>query len=283
MVHVNKLNNQSEFYKNRLSNTELNSSVYFLGNLPGQGEKTLGIIGTRRPTTYGTSVIRSLTEGLVGYPINVISGLAIGIDSLAHKEALRVGLKTTSVIPSDLQNIYPPRHSNLAKQIVSSGGCLLSLHKSLSRPFPSDFHSRNYLLAAICDAIIVIEAAERSGTMITVRFGLEMGKPILSVPGRVGDTLSAGTNRLISEGAIPLLSARDVIDVLGLKPKQQTLFYTEEQLKIIQIVSRGINEINQVQQQSGYNSQDFNSHLTEMELDGVVSIQAGRIYKRGLA
>jgi len=129
----------------------------------------------------------------------------------------------------------------------------------------------------------VIEAAKRSGTMITVRFGLEMGKTVLALPGRIGDVMSYGTNQLIAQGAIPLLSAQDIIEALRLEPKQAALFYDDEQGEIIKILDAGTSEINQVQAKSDYDAQTFNSVLTGMELDGVIRIESGHIYKRGLA
>ena len=282
-MKVNTLNHQDAFYQKRLSGSDITSVIYYSGVLPSSSQKTVGIVGTRRPTPYGVNIVNALTEALSSYKINVISGLAIGIDSIAHRQALTCGLQTTAVIPSNLGDIYPPVHSNLAKQIVDSGGALLTLHENKVRPYPSNFHERNQLLASICDVIVVVEAAKRSGTMITVRFGLEMGKTILAVPGRVGDAMSVGTNQLIAQGAIPLLSAADILQVLGLDQQQQELFFTPEQTPVADILDKGISEINQVQQHSGYSAQQFNSVLTGMELDGLIRIEAGHIYKRGLA
>ncbi len=282
-MNVKILEHDTDLYQKRLNERDITSDIYYSGKLPEPEFKTVGIVGTRRPTPYGIHMTKLLTEGLRGYKINVISGLAIGIDSLAHRQALICNLPTTAVLPSDIEHIYPPVHQNLASDIVKSGGALVTLHRDQSRPYPSNFHERNQLLAAICDAIVVIEAAKRSGTMITVRFGLEMGKTILAVPGRIGDVMSYGTNQLIAQGATPLLSAQNIIETLGLEPKQQALFYDEEQGQIVKILDGGINEINHVQELSGFDAKTFNSLLTGMELDSIIRIESGHIYRRGLA
>jgi DNA processing protein len=282
-MKVNTLYNQDEYYQKRLLGTPIESDVYYIGTLPKLKTKTVGIIGTRRPTSYGIAMTKTLTEGLRGYDINVISGLAIGIDSLAHRQALACGIPTTAVVPTDLEHIYPPRHKSLAEQIIHSGGGIATLKQDLPLPWPIHFYERNQLLAAMCDVIVVVEAAKRSGTMITVRFGLDIGKTVLALPGRVGDVMSTGTNILISQGAQPVLSAQDIIEALNLTPKQQALFLDDEQAVVFGILDKGISDINQIQSASKFDAQHFNSLLTDMELDGIIRIEAGHIYKRGLA
>lgn len=194
------------------------SKLYYKGHdevLILLNKPTVAIVGSRHPTSYGLSVTEELVEGLVAAGVVIISGLALGIDSVAHSATLASGGQTIAVLPTGLDTVYPARHKQLAADIIATGGLLVSEYPdSNSHPMKYQFIARNRIIAALADVIVVTEAAERSGSLHTVDFGLELGSDILAVPGSIYSPMSAGTNRLIQKGAQPVLSAKDILDCL---------------------------------------------------------------------
>jgi DNA processing protein len=199
---------------------ELHKQPEFLdivGTLPDDGYKFLCVIGARRYSSYGKEVCSKLISGLKNYPIVIVSGLAIGIDSLAHRCALDSGLTTIAWPGSGLSDsvLYPSMHLELAKEIVNSGGAILS-------PFERDQHGtkwtfpvRNELMAAMSHATLIIEAREGSGTMLTANAAVEMGRDVLIVPGSIFSDLSHGPHTLWNDGATPVTSSGDILRALG--------------------------------------------------------------------
>jgi DNA processing protein len=185
------------------------------------GTKLVTVVGSRRYTSYGKSVCESLIKSLAGYPITIVSGLALGIDSIAHKAALDAGLPTIAFPGSglDWKVLHPKQHRGLAEEILDAGGALLS-------EFPNDtvsaiwtFPRRNRLKAGLSDMVIIIEAEEKSGTLITARLGTEYNKIVGAVPGSITSPNSKGTNWLIRLGATPITEAKDILQELGLAEK----------------------------------------------------------------
>ncbi len=175
----------------------------------------IGVVGTRTPTSYGIAVTKMLVTELTKQGIVVVSGLALGIDSIAHQACLEVGGQTIAVLPSGLGNIYPRSHQKLAKQIVENEGTLVSEYEHSETPYKHYFIARNRIIAALSDGLLVIEAAEKSGSLHTADFALELGKPVFAVPGNITSPLSAGCNELIRNGAVPVTSVQDIFEELG--------------------------------------------------------------------
>jgi DNA protecting protein DprA len=192
--------------------------IYVRGNIPSDDNKFLCIVGARRHTKYGVNVCKEIISGLRGYPVVIVSGLAIGIDSVAHEYALETGLKTIAFPGSGLDDrvIYPSAKLTLAHRILESGGALMSPFDNLQTSTPWTFPARNTLMAAISHATLIIEGREGSGTMITADNALEFGRDVLVVPGNIFSELSAGPHKLLREGAIAVRSAKDVLETLGL-------------------------------------------------------------------
>lgn len=280
---VNILSNTNALFPKRLSKQSNNSSICYAGNLPGDNIKTIGIVGTRKPTPYGSMVVRELIEQLKGCKVSIISGLALGIDSQAHRHALENKLHTTAVIPADLEHIYPRSHLSLAHQIAQEGGALVSPFQKLESPRYEHFYQRNHLLAGLCDVLIVVEAARRSGTMITVGYALEFGIEVLAVPGRINDAMSQGTNYLISQGATALVSPASLLEAINVKPKQLELKLSGIEAKIIEQIDRGREEIDDISTSLNQPTDVINDALTDMEIEGYIEIKNGRVMKRKLA
>lgn len=193
--------------------------LFIVGNPWPENHKRLAIVGSRKPTSYGQAVIEHLIVGLSGHPVSIISGLALGIDALAHRLALKHHLHTTAFPGSGLDQsvLYPATNRNLAKEIIDEGGGLVSEYEALQKSAPWTFPRRNRLMAGLSDAVLVIEATRKSGTLITARLALEYNREVLSVPGSIFSPNSAGANQLINDGAKVVAQASDILETLGLQ------------------------------------------------------------------
>ena len=198
--------------------------IYFRGKIPEKaGVKTLAVVGSRRHSMYGKEVCERLVHELRGLPIIIVSGLALGIDSVAHEAALKSGITTVAVPGSGLLDkvLYPSIHKPLARHILDAGGTLISEFEPDTEAAPWTFPKRNRIMAGLADAVLIIEAEEKSGTQITARLALDFNRDVFSVPGNITSPNSSGTNRLIKLGATPILSPEDLLSELGFEKKEQ--------------------------------------------------------------
>ena len=188
-----------------------------IGTLPSDDHKWLCIVGSRTHSEYGVEVCKEIIRGLAGYPIVIVSGLAIGIDSLAHEIALEVGLKIVVIPGSGLDDdtIYPQSHLELAKRIIDSGGTLISPYEPTQKATRWTFPVRNQLMAGLSHAVLVIEARKKSGTMITANAAGDINRDTLAVPGSIFSDLSSGPHELLRKGATAVTCAEDVLEALG--------------------------------------------------------------------
>ncbi|HVY35925.1 MAG TPA: DNA-processing protein DprA [Candidatus Paceibacterota bacterium] len=184
-----------------------------------KGKKIVAIVGSRKCSSYGKAVCRMLVEGLRGYPVVIVSGLALGIDSVAHQAALDVGLTTISFPGSglDWNVLYPAQHRGLAENILRAGGALISEYKNNQRGAIWTFPRRNRIVAGIADIVIIVEAEEKSGALITARLGIEYNKIVGVVPGPVTSPSSKGTNGFLKIGAVPIIESADILREIGLE------------------------------------------------------------------
>jgi DNA processing protein len=180
--------------------------------------KYLTVVGSRKYSPYGKSVCEYLIEGLKGCDICIISGLALGIDSIAHKKAMEVGLKTIAVPGSGLsdKSLYPKIHLNLRNEILENGGCLLSEFDDNFNATPYSFPQRNRIMAGLSDAVLVIEAELKSGTLITSKFATEYNRDVLTVPQNIFSKTAEGPNMLIKLGATPVSRPEDILNCFGI-------------------------------------------------------------------
>lgn len=185
----------------------------------------LAIVGTRKISPYGKEVCREIIKGLRAYPFVIISGLALGTDTLVHELCLEYNIPTVAIVGSGLDEkfIYPRSNFGLAKRILDSGSCVLSPFEPSFKATPWGFPIRNSLMAGMSHAIIVIEAENKSGSRITARLATEFNREVFSVPGSIFSTLSEGTNKLLQEGAVPLLSSQDILDFFGYEKEKNSL------------------------------------------------------------
>ena len=210
--------------------------LYLIGKLPPVVDDFiyLTVVGSRKFSHYGREVCQKLIAGLAGYNIVIVSGLALGIDSIAHREALKVGLKTVAWPGSGLarDSIYPRTNYLLAQEILKNGGALLSEFSPETKAAPYTFPRRNRLMAGLAKAVLIIEAGNKSGTLITARLALDYNREVLAVPSSIFSTSGIGSNKLIKEGATPITESQDILDVLGLtNNEEQSLPLNEIQLE----------------------------------------------------
>lgn len=177
----------------------------------------VAIVGSRKVTDYGVAITTQLTKELVDAGIVIISGLALGVDSIAHQAALDAGGQTIAILPAGLDQIYPSRHQRLAEDIVRSGGALVSEYPvGQGRPQKYQFIARNRIIAALSQGVLITEAAARSGSLHTANFALEQGIEVFAVPGNILSETSGGTNDLIKTGATPVTNVQDILEGIGL-------------------------------------------------------------------
>jgi DNA processing protein len=259
--------------------------LYLAGELQVGDEWAVAVVGTRRLTAYGRQVTRELVAGLARNNVTVISGLARGIDGIAHKVALEMGGRTIAVLGSGLNCIYPPEHRKLAQRIVKERrGAIVSEYALDTRPEARNFPPRNRIISGLALGTIVIEAGERSGALITADFALEQNREVFAVPGNITSRASHGTNRLIQQGAKLVSSVTDVLEELNLTmvPQQvavqMVLPESAEEAALLQHLSPQPIHVDELSRASGLPSAEVSSTLTLMELKGMVQQVGGMRY-----
>jgi len=253
--------------------------VYYIGSLPQQRSAVVAIVGTRKPTAYGKEVTFKIAYDLAKKGVIIVSGLALGVDAIAHKAALEAGGTTIAVLANGLDSIYPVTNQQLAAAIIKSGGAIISEYPPGTPARDFQFLARNRIVSGIADAVIVTEAASRSGTLATVAHALDQNKEVFAVPGNITSPMSVGPNRLIQQGAHPILEARDVLQVIApdLVDAQTTLNLGSNpmEITIIDLLRSGIRHGEQLQQQSGLSVSDFSQTLTMLEIGGLIRSLGG--------
>ena len=233
----------------------------------------VAIVGSRKLSAYGKDVTTKLARKLAEQGIVIISGLALGVDGLAHRAALEAGGLTIAVLPSPVERIYPSTHRQLAADILKQGGALVSEYPAGTETLRHHFIARNRLVSGLADVLLITEAAERSGTLHTARFALEQGRDVLAVPGNITSATSVGCNNLLKAGAHPITSYEDVLHLLGLEaqPTQPQLFGdNEHEQLILDLLAGGIQDGGELQLMSKLDITLFNQTLTMLEITGKV-------------
>jgi len=258
--------------------------LYICGNLPREDLICLAVVGSRKCTTYGKDAVKKLISGLKGYPVAIVSGLAVGIDSFAHEAALDAGLFSVAFPGSGIseKSLYPISNLFLAEKIITAGGCIISEFPPEMKAELYTFPMRNRLMAGISKASLIIEAQEKSGTLITARMALDYNRDVLAVPGPINSDYSKGTNRLIRQGATAITCSDDILEALGFKidneSKQKSLFddATSEEKKILKILTEPLERdelIRKMKMPTGI----ANSMLSIMEIKGLIKEELGEI------
>ncbi len=255
--------------------------LYCIGQQPARKAIYLTVIGSRTPTDYGRDCVHRLVTGLAGYPIIIVSGLAVGIDGLAHEAALEAGLKTVSFPGSGLNwdAIYPSQHRALADRIISAGGCLLSEFKHEQMGTYWSFPQRNRLMAGISQATLIIEGKLKSGSLITTKQAFDYNRSVLAVPGSIDNPLSAGPNMLLhTPSALAVSSPKEILEELGFEADESAPSISPERLAALDPLSRRIVEAlenrptnkDDLCRDLGMPMTELNPLISFLEIDGLV-------------
>ncbi|OGG76833.1 DNA protecting protein DprA [Candidatus Kaiserbacteria bacterium RIFCSPLOWO2_01_FULL_54_24] len=263
--------------------------LYVRGELPSTERAWLCVVGSRAITNYGRQVCRHLIEGLRGYPIVIVSGLAYGVDAEAHKAALEAGLPAVAVPGSglDWDVLYPRANVNLAKEILKAGlpgegGALLSEFEPDTKAADWTFPKRNRIMAGLCNATLIIEARELSGTLITARLTVEYNRELLVVPGSIFSDESKGTHQFLRLGATAITSADDILVALGIAKREGENLtslradLSTEELRVIEIIRAPIPREELVQALE-LPITEANVLLSTMEIKGLITEELGLV------
>lgn len=277
-MKINKVSYNSNAFPEVLRNIPAApKELFILGDNFAQLLKRprVAIVGSRKVSAYGRSVTTKLAGELAQQGIVIVSGLALGVDALAHQAALEAGGHTIAVLPNGLDKIYPASHTQLAKKMLEQGGALISEYPEGSEAFKQNFIARNRLVSGLANGLLITEAAEKSGSLHTARFALEQGREVMAVPGNITSLTSVGCNNLIKSGALPVTSTEDVLSALGLqarteKDKPIPRGSNKNEQAIIDLIVAGTYDGAELLEQSQLEAAHFNQTLTMLEITGKV-------------
>lgn len=257
--------------------------LYCKGNLDALDNISIAVVGSRKATSYGKFTAEKFTRELSVLGVTIISGLASGIDSVAHKTAIANNTKTIGVIGCGIDIIYPKKNESLYSDIVASGGAVITEFPFGMEPVPANFPIRNRIISGLSNGVLVIEAQEKSGTLITAGHAADQGKEIFAVPGNIDSLFSKGTNALIKDGAKLVTCIDDIIDeILELKSMVKveknkfSLSFNQNELKIIDILKTGSKSIYEITENIDMEISDILSTLTVLEMKNVVKQMSGK-------
>jgi DNA processing protein len=273
-----------ELYPQRLKEIDQPPPVLYLrGTLIAEDDWAVAVVGTRRVSAYGRQVAEELAAFLASNGVTVISGLARGVDAIAHQAALKAGGRTIAVFGCGVDRIYPPEHTQLAGRIITSGA-VISDYAPGTPPEASNFPPRNRIISGLSMATVVVEAGETSGALITAQFAVDQGRDVFAVPGNILAAQSKGTNRLIAQGANPLLSARDLLDVLDLtrvteqREVRKILPGNEIEAQLLSVLTHEPLHMDIIRNRTGLPIERVSATLVMMELKGLVRQVGGMNY-----
>lgn len=233
----------------------------------------VAIVGSRKPSRYGRQVTEELAGKLAERGVVIVSGLALGIDGLAHQAALEAGGQAIAVLPGPVDKVYPVTNQPLAERILRQGGALVSEYAEDLFDFKRNFIARNRLVAGLAQAVLITEAAEKSGSWYTGDFALQQNRELLAVPGNITSPASAGTNSWLKQGAAPVTSYTDVLDALDLRdhrPAREVRGRNSQEQAVLDLLLRGVHDGEKLLEQSALPISQFNQVLTMLELGGQI-------------
>ena len=261
--------------------------LYTKGDIVEEDNFAIALVGSRKATSYGKWACEKFTKELVDLGITIISGLAAGIDTVAHRTALENGGRTIGVLGNGIDVVYPKRNLSLYNEMEKCGA-VISEFPMKTPPFPYNFPQRNRIISGLSMGVLVIEAQEKSGSLITATHAAEQGKDVFALPGNINSIFSGGTNKLIKDGARPLLELDDIIEEIyelkQLKNKHTVnksidySDYSEIEIKVIKLLEEGPMHCDSISYRTDLDIADVNSILTILELKGAVKELSGRMF-----
>jgi DNA processing protein len=275
-MKINRISTPNSEYLQILSTiVKAPEKLYFIGKLPSARMPSVAIVGTRKPTPYGKEVTYKIAHDLAKRGVVIISGLALGVDAIAHKAALDAGGITIAVLANGLDTIYPASNKQLADSIISQGGAIISEYSPGTSPRDYQFLARNRIVSGLSDLVLVTEAASRSGTLATVAHALDQGREVCVVPGNITSPMSAGCNHLLKQGAHAITTEVDILNILNIAEINETqttlpLGATENENKIINLISSGVRDGEEIRSNLKLTSADFSQAITMLEISGII-------------
>ncbi len=274
-------------YPENLRQVPLSPPVIFVqGELVEEDRLAVALVGTRQASAYGREVARGLASELAHNGVTVVSGLALGIDATAHEAAIEAGGRTLAVLGSGVDQIYPAKNRKMALALIQQGA-LISEYSLGTRPEASNFPPRNRIISGLSLAVVVIEAGQRSGALITAKFAAEQGRDVFAVPGSILQPSSAGCNALIQDGALPLLSINDLLEQLHLEraavqhEARQTIAADPTERLLLEHLSSEPVHLDEIVRLASMPPSQVSSLLAMMELKGLVRQSGSMRYVKG--
>lgn len=285
-MDITIINLEDELYPEKLKNIiKPPEKLYAIGNLELLNKDMLAVVGTRKITDYGKRNAEKLCTEIALRGIPIISGMALGTDTIAHKTALKYGSPTIAVLGTGLNNIFPKENTNLYNEILGSNGLVLSEIELDGKYNSSHFPRRNRIISGLSEGVLVIEAAYRSGTSITVRYAKEQGKRVFAIPGRLDNTYGVGVNKFIKDGAILVTEVNDILECYPqfMNKKRKSVIQKKiksEYLSIYQILKEKNSSIDEISRKiKNKTISEITNILTMMELEDLVIQDLGNGYK----
>ena len=258
--------------------------LYYRGTLPNKDEKCFAIVGTRRPSDYGQRATLQIAGELADVGLIIVSGMAPGIDTFAHKISVEKGARTIAVLGTGLdeKSIYPQTNLQLSREILKNNGCLISEFEPGTPGYPNNFRQRNRIISALSLGVLVIEAKEKSGSLITAGFAKMQNKKLFAVPGPIFSLNAKGPNKLIKEGATLVESAQDILDILGIEPQKvlPKLFVAENEQEraILAVLTEESLYIDKIIEKTKLSPSQIATSLALMEISGKIRNLGGNTY-----
>ena len=262
-------------------------TLYARGTAPLDAERMFAIVGSRRSTRDGQRAAREIAEGLAGAGVTVVSGMARGIDTYAHEGALAADGRTIAVLGCGVDVCYPPENEALMRRIIESGGAVISEYPLGTKPLSGNFPQRNRIISGLSAGTVLVEGAQKSGAMITVNCALEQGRDVFAVPGSIYSPLSAAPNRMIVDGATPVISPWEILEYYrwGKRPEASTanphreIELDADEAALVEPLREQELSFEELTQITGFSPSKLNSHLTMLELRGIIMKVPGGMYR----
>ncbi len=257
------------------------SELYFNGDLNKKEKYPLAVVGTRKISDYGRQVTEHFVKVLAQAGVTIVSGLALGVDGLAHKTALQAKGRTIAVLGSGLNNIYPTIHKKLAQDIVNFGGAVVTEYEPDMNPSRITFPARNRIISGLSLGVLVIEAPQKSGALITATQAMKQGRKVFVIPARIYDKNSTGSNDLLKKGAQAVISPEDILKSLGIKSslikKKKISDLSPQENQLLEFLNKEPSSVDDLAEKSDLPAHKIIALLTEMEIKGIIrSLGAGK-------
>ena len=262
-------------------------TLYVRGEGPLEDDRMFAVVGSRRATRDGSRAAREISEGLAREDVTVVSGMARGIDTCAHEGALAGRGRTIAVLGCGVDVVYPPENDRLAEQILEEGGLIISEYVPGTRPYPGNFPARNRIISGMTSGTLLVEGAKNSGAMITVNFAMDQNRDVFAVPGSIYSPLSQAPNRLIIDGAVPVVSPWEILEyyhwgkrpeAAPLEPRTQIQLDPDDESLVIPLREQELS-FDELANITGFSPSKLNSHLTMLELRGIIIKVPGGMYR----